>query len=329
MPTVCIGNVTVGGTGKTPHIEMLLRELLDSETWGMRSLAVLSRGYKRRSKGFQQVAYDGTAALYGDEPLQIKRKFPNVTVAVDKDRVEGCDILVHPEKAASVKKCLAPEFPAADIILLDDAWQYRKLRASLNLVLTDYNHPATEDSLLPFGRLRDLKSRLFDADILIVTKCPYVLDEEEKAAFAARLGWDKHRKPGSELLFSAIEYDRLVPVFEAADSRYGYSHKAVLFTGIADDTPLTKHVSDNYLIVEHIHFPDHHRFTRSDIKSLLAAMKRNPTAAFITTEKDAQRLRDLADFPPQLRERLFCIPIKVNFCTPEERGILLEKLNTL
>ena len=338
VPTVCIGNITVGGTGKTPHIEMLLRELLASEQWGMRSIAVLSRGYKRRSKGFQQVPYDGTASRYGDEPLQIKRKFPSVTVAVDKDRVEGCDILEHPEKALKLKKCSAPEFPAADIILLDDAYQYRKLKADTDIVLTDYDHPVSEDSLLPFGRLRDLKQRLYDADIVIVSKCPYALDASEKEEFARRLGWESYdpqtciatRKGRSALLlFSVIEYDHCMPVAEAADSRYTYSHKAVLFSGIADDTPLRNHISDTYKIVEHLRFPDHHRYAKADVRKLRAAMKRNPTAAFITTEKDAQRLRDLQQIPAELRERLFCIPIKVAFSSESERALFLAKTTSL
>ena len=124
VPTICVGNITVGGTGKTPHSEMILRELLLSERWGMSNIALLSRGYKRRSKGFQQVPFDGSASLYGDEPVQVKRKFPAVTVAVDKDRIEGCDVLVHPEKAAGLKKCAHPEFQPADLVLLDltDIW---------------------------------------------------------------------------------------------------------------------------------------------------------------------------------------------------------------
>lgn len=319
VPTICVGNIAVGGTGKTPHIEMLLRDLQDSGRWASRSLAVLSRGYGRRSRGFRMVDAGGSAADFGDEPLQIKRKFPHVAVAVDKDRVEGCRKLVHPDSSRE----------AADIILLDDAWQYRKLRPSLGIVLTDYNRPSTEDSLLPAGRLRDLKRRLFDADILIVTKCPYALDAEEKAAYAERLGWERRKKDGAMLLFSQLEYDKPEPVFSGTDSRYVYSGKAVLFTGIANDTPLVQHVSDNYRIVEHLHYPDHHRYTRADIRALKAALKRNPTAIFITTEKDAQRLRDLPDFPEQLRERLFCVPVRVGFCSPEERAALLEKLTSL
>ena len=159
VPTICVGNITVGGTGKTPHTELILKTLLESETWGGRNVAMLSRGYKRASKGFQQVMMFDSARMCGDEPLQIRKKFPIVTVAVDADRIEGCDFLVHPEKVQTEKggaRCVHKEFPAADIIVLDDAYQYRKLGADLNIVLVDWNRPVTADSLLPFGRLRDL-----------------------------------------------------------------------------------------------------------------------------------------------------------------------------
>ena len=338
VPTVCVGNITVGGTGKTPHTEMLLRELLESDRWRDSRIAVLSRGYKRRSKGFQQLPYDASAALYGDEPVQIKRKFPAVTVAVDKNRVEGCSILVHPEKAASIKRCKAPDFPPSDIIVLDDAYQYRKLKADLNIVLSDWNRPVTTDSLLPGGRLRDLKRRLYDCDAVIVTKCPYELDAAEKAEAARILGYDSYddaacvadRNGKSQLLlFSRICYGRPEPVFPDADSRYTYSQKMVLFSGIADDTQLRNYLSDSYKIVESIKFPDHHRYGGADVRALLWAVKRNPTAVFMTTEKDAQRLRDIGKMPPKLKERLFYQPISVEFLSEQERKVFIDKLITL
>lgn len=328
VPTVCVGNITVGGTGKTPHSEMILRLLLDSERWGSLNLALLSRGYKRRSKGFQEVSYNGTATLYGDEPLQIKRKFPPVTVAVCKDRVKGCQALAD---------------AGSQLILLDDAFQYRKLKADLNIVLSPFDRPVTEDTLLPSGRLRDLPGRLYEADIVIVTKCPYVLEAQEKDDMARTLGFSSYdpetcvavresrRNAGTSclLLFTGIQYDRPVPVFGQADGRYIYSHKLVLFSGIADDTPLRNYLSDNYKIVERLHFPDHHAYTGADLRALRTAMRRNPTAAFITTEKDAQRLRDMAKMPQELRDRMFYLPISVDFQTDRERALFTEKLTTL
>ena len=320
VPTVCVGNITVGGTGKTPHTEMILRELINSDRWGMKDLAVLSRGYKRRSKGYQELPLDASAALYGDEPAQIKHKFPGVTVAVDKDRVEACKLL------------------KADYIILDDAYQYRKLKADLDIVLTPYDRPVTEDSLLPGGRLRDLKSRLYDAGIVIVTKCPYDLDDSEKQEAAATLGYDSfdpgtciavHKDRSQLLLFTKISYERPEPVFPDADARFIYSHKVVLFSGIADDKPLRNHLSDSYTIAERFTLPDHYRYTAADIRWLRTALRRNPTAAFVTTEKDAQRLRDLQKLPAEFRQRMFYLPITTGFLTEKERQLFIDKITQL
>ena len=323
VPTVCVGNITAGGTGKTPHTEMILRTLLSSGRWSDADIAVLSRGYKRRSKGFQQLPFDASARLYGDEPAQIKRKFPAVTVAVDKDRVEGCNKLAE---------------SGTQFIVLDDAYQYRQLQPSLSLVLSDWSRPVTTDSLLPLGHLRDLKSRLYEADAVIVTKCPYELDDAEKLEAARTLGYDSY-DPGSctavcqghsqLLFFSRIVYGRPEPVFPNTDSRYIYSKKMVLLSGIANDTPLLNYLSDSYKIVERLHFPDHHRYNSADVCKFKAAMKHNPTAAFGTTEKDAMRLLDLKKMPPQLQERMLYIPIKVEFLSENEQKKFTETLLTI
>lgn len=332
VPTICVGNVTAGGTGKTPHVEMILRMLQDSFIWGNSNIAVLSRGYKRTSHGFQQVTREGSAALFGDEPLQIKKKFPAVTVAVDKDRIEGAGYLAHPEKLKESKqaaKCWNSDFPAADIIVLDDAYQYRKLKADLNIVLVDYNRPVTKDKLLPFGSIRDLPERIYDADILIITKCPADINETEKENFAITLGFREFNaaehsvmnRNGRKqtILFTAVHYDSLRKVYSTFDSRYFYSKKLVTFSGIAKDAPLINYLSDSYKIIRTFSFPDHHRFTSSDIKSILSVIKHNPTASVGTTEKDAQRILDCVGMPHMLMERMFYIPISVDFVTEEEK----------
>ncbi|MBO4756266.1 MAG: tetraacyldisaccharide 4'-kinase [Bacteroidales bacterium] len=305
VPTVCIGNITVGGTGKTPHTEMVLRRLLKSDDWAYSNLAVLSRGYKRKSKGFQLVPRDGTALLYGDEPLQIAKKFPSVTVAVDKNRIRGCEQLKD-----------------AHLIVLDDAFQYRKLRASLNIVLVDYNRPVHKDSLLPWGRLRDLKSRMKAADIVIVTKCPAYLDDWERSQ------WVKYLRltPEQKLFFTTFTYGAMEPVFPEGDARYTYSKRLVLFTGIANDAPLRSFLSDTYKIVRRIGFPDHHKYTRADIGTLSSAVKEFPTACLVTTEKDAQRIVDAKKVPDELRLRMFQIPVEASFLTPEEDAAFTETL---
>ncbi len=342
VPTICVGNIAAGGTGKTPHTEMILRELLDSGKWSDRKIAVLSRGYKRESSGFQQVTPGGSAAAFGDEPLQIKKKFPGVTVAVDKDRIEGCRFLVHPEELrtdCNARMCREKDMPASDIIVLDDAFQYRRLRADLNVILVDYSHPLHKDHLLPLGRLRDLPERIEEADIIIVTKCPGYLDESARTDCAAKLGV-KDYSPDSccgtsaggkvqPVLFSYMEYCPLQPVFDVSDPRYIYSKKMILFTGIAKDKPLRKYLSDNYRIVRRFRFPDHHRFVFDDLQKIRLAVDKCPTAILATTEKDAQRILDCTDLGLPLRERMFVVPIKARFLTEEERNIFRSKLLAL
>ncbi|MBR6882965.1 MAG: tetraacyldisaccharide 4'-kinase [Bacteroidales bacterium] len=335
VPTICVGNVSVGGTGKTPHTEMILRLLLHSDEWAYSDIAVLSRGYKRKSKGFQKVGRDGTALQFGDEPLQIAKKFPSVTVAVDKDRVEGCRFLTHPELLQTDKKakgCLDKDIPAADIIVLDDAFQHRRLKADVNVVLVDYNRPVQKDRLLPWGKLRDLPSRLRAADILIVTKCPTYLDEWEKGKWARQLGLQDYspatgkgttRKGKTQtLLFTTIGYEPMLPVFpEDSDSRFMYAQRLILFSGIAKDTPLRAFLSDTYKEVKRFNFPDHHKYTNGDIQKVVRAIRAFPTACVATTEKDAQRVVDTKKVPETLRQRLFQVPIEVNFLSPAEQEI--------
>jgi len=325
VPTICVGNITVGGTGKTPHTEMILRTLLQSEEWGRKNIAVLSRGYKRKSRGFQQVSTSGPASFYGDEPLQIKKKFPAVTVALDKDRVEGCNLLHHPDivrTSRKTRKCKNKDFPAADVIVLDDAFQYRRLKADLNIVLVDYNRPVKDDLLIPIGGLRDLPERLEDADIIIITKCPYYMSEEEEAEWKQKV----NLKDSQKIFFTTIHYCQPAPIFEGiCDMRYSYSKKMILFTGIAKDMPLRRYLSDSYKIVEHFRMPDHHNFSKSDISSLASSAKRYPQAAIGTTEKDAQRLRD-CEVPHEVKARLIQIPIEVGFFSEEEQNRFKDAL---
>jgi tetraacyldisaccharide 4'-kinase len=342
VPSICIGNITVGGTGKTPHTEMLVRTLLEDEQWYGRNIAVLSRGYKRRSKGFQQVVADGAALDYGDEPLQIKKKFPMVTVAVDSSRKEGCMFLTEPETVKTSKKgrkCIHKEFPKADLILLDDAFQHRKVKAGVNIVLVDYSRPIFKDHLMPLGKLRDLPERIAAADIVIVSKCPKHMDGWEKSNWAQALGLNGYdaaecsgtRRNGKKqhLFFTTISYDTPQAIFPEGDPRYLYAQRLILFTGIANDAPLARFLSGTYKIVKHFNFPDHHKFSRSDIMSIRNAGDAFPTSVIMTTEKDCQRVRDSKAVPESLKQRLFYAPIKTEFLRPEDKerfNITLKEL---
>ena len=318
VPSICVGNITVGGTGKTPHTEMLLRTLLNDKDWADKNISVLSRGYKRSTKGFQQVVADGTAKEYGDEPLQIKRKFPDVTVAVDKSRKEGCSFLCNPEAlqtSRKAKKCRHKDLPKSDLIILDDAFQHRKVKASASIVLVDYNRPVFKDHLMPLGRLRDLPERLAAADIIIVTKCPPDMNVWEKSQWVNALkASDKQH-----VFFTKICYDTAAPVYPEGDTRYIYTKKLILFSGIANDTPLRHFLSSNYKIVRHFNFPDHHKFSYTDIRSIESAAKDYPTAVVMTTEKDCQRVRDCKKLSDNLKVRLFYTPIRTDFLSEEDK----------
>lgn len=341
VPTICVGNITAGGTGKTPHTEMILKTLLNSDDWAYRNVAVLSRGHKRTSGGFQLVTRDGSPKFFGDEPLQIKKKFPAVTVAVDRKRVEGCDFLVHPELLKTSKrarKCENTDIEPSDLIVLDDAFQHRALKAYFNIVLVDFNRPIYKDQLLPLGRLRDLPERLHYADIIIVTKCPTYMEDEEKVQWAASLGikdYDLETCRGIDpkgeskmVLFTAIHYCPLSPLYEEADSRYIYSKKLILFSGIAKDTPLRMYLSDNYQIVKRFKYQDHHNYSRMDIASITKAIKTWPTAVVATTEKDSMRILDYDKIPEELKVRLFDVPIEVDFLSDHEREVFYDTLMT-
>lgn len=324
VPSVCVGNVTVGGTGKTPHTEMILDLLQQSDRWGNSQIGMLSRGYKRKSKGYQTVSRESTASFAGDEPLQVKRKFPAVSVSVDKNRVRGAGKLIK---------------DGVRLLVLDDAFQYKKLHASLNIVLVDYMRPVFADGLLPFGRLRDLPERIFEADMIIVSKCPAGMEAAEKAAFAENLrltaydpvSFNARTPKGKELklLFSKVEYCQPEPVFEGADPRYCYAPNVVPVTGIANDAPFKAWLSDSYKVNPGLSFPDHHKFGRADIAALKGAARRYPTALLATTEKDAVRFRECSKLPPELRKRLFCFPIKAVLETEGELQCLSAALDAL
>lgn len=304
VPTICVGNLTVGGTGKTPHVELLLRLLIGE--W--QQPAVLSRGYKRKSKGFQTIPHDGSARMYGDEPVQIARKFPDILVAVDQDRVHGC------EQLAAKASC----------VVLDDAFQYRRLRATLNLVLVDFHRPVFKDRLLPWGRLRDLPGRLKAAQVVIVTKCPAELSAQEREAWRK----DLHLSPEQQLFFTTLQYGTPLPVFPEADAHYLYAKQCTVLTGIANDAPLRNYLSDSYKIGQHLQFPDHHAYTRADIRRIAGAVKASATSCLFTTEKDAQRLRDCRNVPQSIRERLFYVPVEAAFLTEEEQAAFTATLTS-
>lgn len=292
IPIISIGNVTVGGTGKTPHIEMFIREYIKTKR-----VAVISRGYGRKGRGSHTVSIYDKASQVGDEPLQIKRKFPTVTVVVDSNR-----------KRAIEQLCSLSVEEKPEIILLDDAMQYRKVIPSRLITLISYDRPVFKDSLLPIGRLRDLPEQIKRADTIVISKCPPYLNEWEiqKKRDINRIG-NRHK-----LYYTTIIYKEPRPVFqEEGNNRFIYSKEVILFTGIANDSHLRRYVKAHYTSVFHISFGDHHKFSRSNVRSIYSLSKRHPRALVLTTEKDAQRIIFDTYIPDTLKTRLFYIPIEV------------------
>ena len=261
-PTLCVGNLSVGGTGKTPMIEYLIRILEGYK------VAVLSRGYKRKSKGFVLADSHSTVQDLGDEPFQIHRKFPKVFVAVDADRRNG---ITHLE--AAVKP---------DVILLDDAFQHRRVKPKFSILLTAYDNLFVNDWYLPTGNLRDSTSEAKRADMIIVTKCPNMLEEAERNAISRKLD----PLPGQHLLFSKLEYkDRIQGMGERkmqlSDIK---STKVALVTGIASPGPLMDHLNSMEVEFRHYEYPDHHDFSEKEIQGF------GNYEIVLTTEKDYVRL---------------------------------------
>jgi tetraacyldisaccharide 4'-kinase len=271
LPCIVIGNVALGGTGKTPHVELVLRTLLDNGP-----LATLSRGYGRAGQHFHEVHREDAASIAGDEPLMLKRKFSGVRVFVGADRVTGVERI----------RGFAPEVKA---VVLDDALQHRKLRGGLNLVLTTWQKPWSKDALLPAGTLRDLPLRARSADAVIVTKCPALPTTERQAQWRRELGL-RNDQP---LFFSGLRYEAPRSLHDASHAiATGPDASAFLLTGIANPELFAAHVRSLFRTVEHLAFPDHHVFTAADQMRIakrfvsFAGLRKT----LITTEKDAARL---------------------------------------
>ncbi|MBP5390683.1 MAG: tetraacyldisaccharide 4'-kinase [Bacteroidales bacterium] len=320
IPVISVGNISVGGTGKTPHTEMLVSLLK-----GDYRVAVISRGYKRKSKGYHVVKATDDFSQCGDEPLQIKRKFPDVVVAVCKDR------------AQAIRK-VQEEF-GVNLVILDDAYQHRKITPSCNILLVNYNRTISGDNLLPIGRLRDLPSQTKRADAVIITKCPDFgqfdgAENEEKGLEAIaeqEKYWRKNLglRDDQPVFFSTAEYCQAVPVFPGiCNVRYLYSKFAVAFTGIADDRLFRSQLVSTHQVEEVLKFPDHKNFSRSDIKKIEAMARRQKEAAVITTEKDSMRLKSNKYVSSELKERLFALPVGCRIITAAKREEFLRLIKT-
>ena len=300
IPVICVGNLAVGGTGKTPLVEYLIR-LLRSRY----RVAVLSRGYKRRSSGFVLAKEKDTAAHIGDEPYQIKLKYPDVIVAVDKDRRRG------------MRKLLAlPEEERPQVVLLDDAFQHRYIQPSLSIIVTDYNRLYYKDRLMPVGRLREPASSIKRADIVIISK----FDASLKPIDCRIIENDMKLSLYQPSFFTSVDYQRMEGVFPKDSyprtlSGIKKEDEVLLLTGIANPTLLIKEVKKYSDHVKVMSYPDHHSFSRKDVKKIKSEMLKMKTAnpLIICTEKDAARIRNNTFFPEAWRSNFYYVPIMINF----------------
>ena len=306
VPVVSVGNITVGGTGKTPHVEYIIEAL-----YRRYHLAVLSRGYKRKTKGFILASNNMTPRDIGDEPYQIYRKYGGlITLAVCEKRRKGIRELLRID-------------PDINLILLDDGFQHRYVKPKVNIVLVDYNRPPYKDKLMPLGTLREPAERLLRCEMVVVTKCPSDLTAMDRRMMKKEL--DLFPPPSQQLFFSNIRYADPVPVFpiqspQLTSLQWLRDDDAVLcLTGIATPKPLVRYLRHFAASVKVMHFDDHHFFTRKDFSDIFKVYKslEGKRKFIITTEKDAVRIMNNPYFPPTKRNCIYYIPMKVGFLETE------------
>lgn len=304
VPVISVGNIAAGGTGKTPHIEFLV-EMFQSH----KNVAVLSRGYKRKTVGFRWVNENDEASLTGDEPLQIKQKFPSIQIAVDEDRVHGIQTLLEDENPPK-------------LILLDDAFQHRSVKPGFQILLDNFNHPMHDDWVFPAGNLREFAAGKKRADIVIVTKCGGIT----KLEVETYLKKYQRTHPG-KVFFSHFKYANPEPVQQ--DSSKTLLVKALenaevlVLTGIANPVPFEQYVETKCKYVSKLRFPDHHAFSEKDEEKIIAGFNalKGKIRYLLTTEKDAVRLRNLPKLKDHILEYTFFIPIKVDILFNEEERL--------
>ena len=301
IPIISVGNITVGGTGKTPHVEYLVRLLKDQF-----HVAILSRGYKRKSKGFVLASSKTTMPEIGDEPYQMKQKFPKVTVAVDKNRCQGIDLLADNDKHL-------------DVILLDDAFQHRYVKPGINILLVDYHRLIIYDKLLPAGRLREPMTGKNRADIVIVTKCPTTLKPMEYRVITRAM----NLYPYQHLYFTTLEYDELRPMFPQTPKKMTMSQLAdknvLLLSGIASPEQMEHDLSPLSPNLVPLTFSDHHQFKQKDIQLINETFAAMPAPKLIiTTEKDATRLQLAETLSDEVRKNLYVLPVRIKFMQEQE-----------
>lgn len=312
IPIIGVGNITAGGTGKTPHIEYLIRLLAKDY-----KVAVLSRGYRRRSSGYVLAKTETPVEKIGDEPWQIKQKFPDVYVAVDASRKHGIERLRSDKETRDVQ-----------VILLDDAYQHRYVTPGLNILLVDYYRMITEDQLLPAGRLRERISNKIRANMVIISKCPRDLTPIGFRVVQQAL----HLKPFQSLFFSTFKYGKLTKLFGEGEMplerlRRDNMH-VLLVTGIGNPQQMEQDMRKFAQYVTPLSYPDHHYFTSKDAMEINNAAQKMPKPmVLVTTEKDAPRLKDLKGLNETVRSNTYVFPIEIEILKDKETTLNEQIIN--
>ena len=311
IPVISVGNITVGGSGKTPHVEYLVSLLKDKM-----KVAVLSRGYKRKSKGYVLANDDTTMREIGDEPYQMKQKFPELYLAVDKKRTEGIDRLTHDEQTKDV-----------DVILLDDAYQHRYVKPGVNILLVDYHRLIIYDKLLPAGCLREPKEGKSRADIVIITKCPKDLRPMEYRVLMKAL--DLY--PYQSLYFTTLIYDNLKQVYGTESMPINSlpdKCNVLLLTGIASPKQMQNDLSVYNYNLSYLSFSDHHNFSKKDIRTINRKFAELPSPkVIITTEKDVARIKFVEGLNDEVKESMYALPVRIQFMLGQEEDFNNKIIN--
>lgn len=301
IPIISVGNITVGGSGKTPHVEYLIRLLHDKA-----KIAVLSRGYKRKSHGYVLAEESTTMPEIGDEPFQMHQKFSDIYVAVDAKRARGIENLQNDEATKDV-----------DVVLLDDAFQHRYVKPGINILLVDYHRLIIYDKMLPAGRLREPLSGKNRADIVIITKCPKDLKPMEFRVLTKAM--DLY--PFQKLYFTSIDYDTPKGVFEEKQIELDklQDYHVLLLTGIASPKQMEHDLKPMTKDITNLSFGDHHSFKGKDIDRINETFESMPEPRIIiTTEKDAVRLRETEGLYEKVKSNMYELPIKVSFMLDQQ-----------
>ncbi len=304
--TLIIGNLSVGGTGKTPMVEFLIKKLRDEH-----DIAVLSRGYGRKTSGYFQADASHGPNEIGDEPFQIYHRFAEkIPVYVGEDRI------------AAIKQIVASN-KTVDVLLLDDAFQHRSLKGDLNILLTTFQKPFFDDYILPMGRLRESCKGAKRADFIIVTKTPAAVSEQKKQAYIQEIS--KYSK--APIFFSGLKYGKPRNV---SNSNIKLGKQVILLSGIADDSQLYDYVKTNFHIIDRLKYPDHYSYKESDLKKIKELVVKHPEAVVLTTEKDAVKLKKLLSHKYLAEIPIFALPIQIAIADMDTEILFqhIEKLKT-